>query len=125
VRGSRLIAIFVISSLLFTSVVYACSGLNSMPIASMSAAMDHSAVERGPCNKHKLDICKSVRYQMLSLQPLSPPADALLYRWAIFQAAHFELPPSINFLPETGPPGFTWHPVSKLSFPFSNQVLRI
>jgi hypothetical protein len=125
VRGSRLIPILVIASLLFTSIVYACSGLNSMPMGSVSAAMNHSAVERGPCTKHKLDICKSIRYQMLSLQPLPPPADELLYVWAIFQAAHFELPLSINFLPATGPPGLLWYPFSKLSVPFSSQVLRI
>ena len=62
---------------------------------------------------------------MLSLQPLSPPADALLYVRAILQAAHFEIPPLIKFLPAAGPPGLLWYPVSKLSFPFSNQVLRI
>lgn len=124
-RGSRLIPIFVIFSLLFTSIVYACSGLNSMPMGSVAAAMDHSSVERGPCSKHKLDICKSVRYQMLSLQPLSPPVDFVLYVWAILQAAHFEFPLWINFLPATGPPGLLWYPVTKLSFPFSSQVLRI
>jgi hypothetical protein len=96
-----------------------------MPMGSVSAAMDHSAVERGPCTKHNLDICKSVRYQMLSLQPLSPPADVLLHVWAIFQAAHFEIPLSMKLVPATGPPGVVWHLVSKILFPFSNQVLRI
>ena len=123
-RGSRLIPILVTSSLLFTSIAYACSGLRSMEMNFASTAIDDSAMERGPCNNHKHDICKFVRDQMLSVLPSSPLADIALHISTIVQAAHFEMPLLMNLLP-AGPPGVLFHPVFKSSFPFSNQVLRI
>jgi hypothetical protein len=125
VRVSRFIPIIVISSLLFTSIVYACSGLNSMPMSFMSAAMDHSGMERGPCSKQKQDICKSVRDQMLSVPPSSPLADIAFHISTILQASHFDDLLLMKLLPAAGPPGVVFHPVLKLSCPFLNQVLRI
>jgi hypothetical protein len=126
VRGSRLIPILVIASLLFTSIVYACSGLNSMPMSLVSAAMDHSAMEGGPCGKHHTeDICKSVRYQMLSLKASSSVPELVLHLSMVLQSAHLEVPLLVNGLPPAGPPGVLFQPVFKLSFPFFNQVLRI
>jgi len=125
VRVSRFIPIIVISSLLFTSIVYACSGLNSMPMSFMSAAMDHSGMERGPCSKQKQDICKSVRDQMLSVPPSSPLADIAFHISTILQASHFDDLLLMKLLPAAGPPGVVFHPVLKLSCPFFNQVLRI
>lgn len=69
-------------SLLFNSVVYACSKLGSVDMAmamhgrSMATTdgMNGGSVERGPCAKHKQDICKSVRDRMLSVQPSSSRA---------------------------------------------------
>ncbi len=124
-RGSQLISILVAFSLLFTAVVYACSGLRSMEMGSVSAAMDNSTKEPGPCSKHKQDICKSVRDQMLSVPPSSPLADIALHISTILQASHFDDLLLMKLLPATGPPGVVFHPVSKLSYPFSNQVLRI
>ena len=124
-RGSRLIPIIVISSLLFTSIVYACSGLNSMPTSFVSAAMDHSAMEPGPCSKHKQDICKSVRDQMLSLKAPSSVTGIEVHILTVFHSAHVDIPPLMNLLSPAGPPGVVFRPVFKLSYPFSNQVLRI
>ena len=124
-RRSRLIPILVISSLLFTSIVYACSGLNSMPMSFVSAATDHSAMEPGPCTKHKQDICKSVRYQMLSLKASSSVTDLVLHLSTVLQSMQVEAPLLMNLHPPAGPPGVLFHPVFKLSFPSSNQVLRI
>lgn len=123
-RGSRLIPILVISSLIFTSIAYACSGLRSMEMNFASTAIDNSAMERGPCNNHKHDICKFVRDQMLSVLPSSPLVEVALHISTIVQAAYFEMPFLIDLLP-TGPPGVLFNPVFKSSFPFSNQVLRI
>src|SRR5262249_12369235 len=122
-RGSRLIPILVISSLLFTSIVYACSGLRSVEMSFTSLAMDTSATDRGPCSRHKQDICKSVRDQMISVGPSSPLADMVLHLSTILHTTHFEIPLLMNLIPTTGPPGLLWRPVSRLSFPFSNQVL--
>jgi hypothetical protein len=125
VRGSQLISILVAFSLLFTAVVYACSGLRSMEMGSVSAAMDNSTMEPGPCSKHKQDICKSVRDQMLSLKASSSVADIVLHLSTVLQSMHVEAPLLINLLSTAGPPGVVFRPVLKLSFPFSNQVLRI
>jgi hypothetical protein len=124
-RSSRLIPILVIFSLLFTSIVYACSGLRSMEMGSVSAAMDNSTMEPGPCSKQKQDICKFIRHQMLSVQSSSPVAELAFQIWTIVQAAHFDDPVLVKLLPATGPPGVVFHPVLKISYPFSNQVLRI
>ena len=124
-RVSRLIPILVISSLLFTSIVYACSGLNSMPMSFVSAAMDHSTMEPGPCSKQKQDLCKSVRDQMLSLKASASVADIVLHLSAVLQSMHIEALLLINLLSTAGPPGVVFRPALKLSFPFSNQVLRI
>src|SRR5918999_2708115 len=125
VRRSRLIPLLVISSLLFTSVVYACSGLRLMHMSFTSAPMDHATMERGPCTKHKQDICKSVRYEMLSVRPSSPLAEVTLHSLTILQAAHVEMPCLTNLLPTTGPPGVVFQPGPKSSFTLSKQVLRI
>jgi hypothetical protein len=91
----------------------------------VSVAMDHSAMEPGPCSKQKQDICKSVRDQMLSVPPSSPLADIAFHISTVLQSMHVDAPLLINLLPAAGPPGVLFQPVSKLSFPFSNQVLRI
>jgi hypothetical protein len=97
-----------------------------MPTSFVSAAMDHSAMERGPCSKHATqDICKSVRYQMLSLKASSSVTDLVLHLSTILQSMPVEGPLLVNWIPTAGPPGVLFQPVFKLSFPFSNQVLRI
>jgi hypothetical protein len=126
VRGSRLIPILVISSLLFTSIVYACSGLRSVEMSFASVAMDQSGMERGPCGRHHTeDICKSVRYQMLSLKASSSVPELVLHLSMVLQSAHLEIPLLVNRLPSAGPPGVFFHSVFKSSLLFSNQVLRI
>ena len=123
-RRLRLIPIVVICSLLFTAIVYACSGLRSVEMRFASAAIDNSAMDRGPCSKHKQDLCKSVRYQMLSLQASSPAAEINRHVSTILQSAHFNLPLMISFLPAAGP-GSVLSPAFKLSLPGFNQILRI
>jgi hypothetical protein len=67
-------------SLLFNSVVYACSKLGSVDMAmalhgrSMATTdgMNERSVERGPCSQHKQDVCKTVRDRMLSTQASTP-----------------------------------------------------
>ena len=86
--------------------------------------MDHNAMERGPCSKHKQDICKSVRYQMLSVQPSSLVPD-IQFHVLILLSTYFEIPLVVDLLPTTGPPGAVLYPISKLSFPSFSQVLRI
>ena len=124
-RRSRLTSFIAALSLLFTAIVYACSGLSSLPSISVSAEMDHDDMERGPCNNHKQDICKFIRHEMLPVQSSSPLAELAFQIWTIVHATHFDDPVLVKLLPTTGPPGVVFHPVSQLSYPFSNQVLRI
>src|SRR5262249_10323927 len=98
-RLSTLIALVVASSLLSVSVVYACSGHDFMPMSSMSGAMDDTAMERGPCDKHKQDICKSVRYRMLSVRAPLPVAEIALHVSAVLQSVDFHVPLLINLVP--------------------------
>jgi hypothetical protein len=124
-RLSTATALLVTGSLLFVSIVYACSGMASMQMGSMSSSIDSRAVERGPCSKHKQDICKSVRHKMLSLKAPSPVADIGLHVSTVLQSLHREVPLLVNLLPTAGPPGIAFHPILRFSFPFSKQVLRI
>jgi hypothetical protein len=87
--------------------------------------MDHSAMEGKPCNNHKQDICKSLRYQMLSLRPSLVVSEITLYLPTILQSVHFDVSLLIGLIAGAGPPGITFHSASEVSFPFSSQVLRI
>ena len=126
-RGSRLIPLLVAFSLLFISVVHACSGqdlLMSTNFRFRHPSMN-SGMESDPCRKPKQDICKSVRDQMLSLKAPSSVTGIELRVSTVLHSAHVDIPPLVNLLSTTGPPGVLFHPVFKSSFPFSNQVLRI
>jgi hypothetical protein len=75
-RAALVIGSVLALSLLFNSVVYACSKLGSVSMAMamhgpsmpMDDGTNGGAVERGPCADHKQDICKSVRDRMVSVQ---------------------------------------------------------
>jgi len=88
-------------------------------------AAPHTAMERGPCDKHKQDICQSIRYQMLSVRPPSPVADITLHVSAVLQLVNIHVPPLGNLAPSAGRPGVFLNPVLSFSLPFSSQVLRI
>jgi hypothetical protein len=125
-RGSRIIPLLVAFSLLFISVVHACSGQDLlMSTTSVSPSINESGMESDPCRKPKQDICKSVRDQMLSLKAPSSVTGIELRVLTVLHSAHVDIPPLMNLLSTTGPPGVLFHPVFKSSFPFSNQVLRI
>ena len=124
-KPSCLLASTLIFSVLFTAIVYACSGLASMQMSSLDASMDKGTVERGPCSEHKQDICKSVRYRMLSIQSSSYqagtslyvstlPQDASMERFLLPDASHAYLPSAIVF-----------NPLFKRSLIYSDLVLRI
>jgi hypothetical protein len=125
IRRSSLVLFFLaLVSYLFVSVVYACSGLGVMQMTFMSAPMDDRAVERGPCDKHKQDVCKSVRDRMLSIQP---------YKIDVEQPILLLLPPNLVIgLPKhiaslSAPVGWEadFHSVFKLPLHLSFSVLRI
>lgn len=125
VHRSRIVPLLVIFSLLVTSIVYACSGLERTQMTSMSATMDHSAMEGKPCNNHTQDICKSLRYQMLSLRPSLVVSEITLYLSTNLYSAQYDVPLLTSLVRGAGPPGIIFPSASEVSFPFSSQVLRI
>ena len=128
VRRSSIIPLLLVFSLLFTSVVYACSGLSVMQTKLMSASMDEGgAVERGPCSKHRQDICKSVRERMLSIQPSSYKAIDV-QQPLILLLPHdpvINIPKLIAFSSSSVAWEIALHSVFKIPLYLSSSVLRI
>jgi hypothetical protein len=130
IKSFLLIASILVVSVLFNSIVYACSGLASVSMAlhhsvNSGNGMQQDTVERGPCAEHKQDICQSVRARMLSIQISLSKADEAR---PLLVAP---LPLVIDVIEQTVlPPGplelkVFYHPVFKLSLPLSLLVLRI
>jgi hypothetical protein len=122
-------------SLLFNSVVYACSKLGSVDMAmamhgrSMATTdgMNERAVERGPCSKHKQDICKSVRDRMLSLQPSLSKAGDYQQSFPLILPLNLaiEIPKHVTFSSASVMWQIAFHSVFKLPLTLSFSVLRI
>jgi hypothetical protein len=127
VRRSRIIVLLLIFSLLFTSVVYACSGLSVMQTKLMSASMDEGAVERGPCSKHRQDICKSVRERMLAIEPSSYKATDVQQPLILLLPHNLliNIPKLIAFSSSSVAWEVAFHAVFKLPLYLSSSVLRI
>ena len=124
-KAFALLSFAVVLSLLVTTTVYACSGLSLFQMNPYHSSMSAEGVKRGPCAEHKQDICKSVRDRMLSIQPAAfkaPDAQPLLV---------LPLPLLVEIIEQvvSSPRPFEleifYHPVFKLSLPFSFLVLRI
>jgi hypothetical protein len=62
---------------------------------------------------------------MLSLKASSSVTDLVLHLSTVLQSIQVEAPLLMNLPLAAGPPGFLFSPALKLSFPSSNQVLRI
>lgn len=119
-------------SLLFNSVVYACSKIGmAMAMHGFSMAttggMDGRSVERGPCAKHKQDICKSVRDRLLSTQPTPYKLDPAQQLISVLLPSNVAAEVPIDMVMPLG--ALEWqtafHSVFKLPLPLSFLVLRI
>jgi hypothetical protein len=69
-RPFSLVAVVLITSVLWTAMAHACSDLRSMQ-ANLQAPCDHNSSQDEPGGKAKKDDCDSVRYSMLSTQASS------------------------------------------------------
>lgn len=119
-------AIALVFTLLFVSIVYACSGLDQVRMSFQHSSMDGGTmVERGPCSEHKQDLCKSVRHRMLSIQApstqtensaqvLATPLEPFVEASTTFYVSLASLQLSAAF-----------HPLFKLPLTYSYLVLRI
>ena len=121
-------------SLLFNSVVYACSKLGSVGMAmamhGTSMPMDGTnggAVERGPCADHKQDICKSVRDRMVSVQPSPSKVEDYQQFAPLILPLNFVIavPKHIAFRPPSVRWEIAFHSVFKLPLSLSFSALRI
>lgn len=119
------IAVTLTFLLLSVSIVYACSGIAPMSSSFQQEPMHGGVTDKGPCTDQKQDMCRSVRNRMLSVQASpSQGADSLqsstLSLWLFV-----EIPRQVVFSPELQVWKAVFHPVFKLSLPFSFLVLRI
>lgn len=124
-KFSFVLASTLVFSVLFASIVYACSGLGQMRMVFHHDSMNGGMVERGPCSENKQEICKSVRHRMLSIQNSSLQAEVPVYGSTILQELSTDapIPPDISLV--SHPLLTTFHPLFKLSLIYSYLVLRI
>jgi len=73
---SYLLPPLLVFSLLLASILYACSGLNSLAMAFHHNSMSRGPFEEGPCGEAKPDFCASLRQRMISTAASATPADA-------------------------------------------------
>jgi hypothetical protein len=69
-RPFSLVAVVLITSVVWTAMAHACSDLRSMH-ANLQAPCDHNSSQDEPGGKAKKDDCDSVRYSMLSTKASS------------------------------------------------------
>ncbi len=124
-RLSTATAIIVIFPLLFVSIVYACSGLNSMGMAFHRSSMDGGAMERGPCSERKQDICEFVRYRMLSIQTSVSQAAVPLHDSTVPLASSVDTLVPMDILTASLRSPTSFHPFFKIPLTYSYLVLRI
>ena len=92
----------------------------------MSRSLSESGMEPGPCSKPKQDDCKSIRDQMVTIRPPSSGADVVVSVISLVQSAPDQTQVIVDLVAALArPPGLNLHPLSKGSFVFSHQVLRI
>ena len=131
-KAGLIIGSILVITLLFNSVVYACSkagmvmAMHGMSMA-MADGMGEKSVERGPCAQHKQDICKSVRDRLLSIQ--SSPSKAGDYQPLVLLTlplnVDIDIPDHTRSLPASPEWAIAYHSVFKLPLPLSFSVLRI
>jgi hypothetical protein len=125
-KFSLLLASTLIFSVLFTAIVYACSGLDQVRMAFHHSSMNGGTmVERGPCSEHKQDLCKSVRYRILSIQASATRVENSLQVLTIPPESSVHVPMPFAVSLGSLPLRTVFHPVFKLSLPFTYLVLRI
>jgi hypothetical protein len=91
----RFAALFILFSFLFVSIVHACSGLDSMQVASLHNSSENPMGGK-PCDQSKQenDICKSIRYRMLSVR-----AEPVQNDWTVLAATLPHVISSDDLLP--------------------------
>ena len=119
-------ALFVVFAVLLVSTVHACSGLGSRGVTVQQNAMNGGTTSQYPCGQSKVDICKTVRDSILSIQPSVSKAD-------VSQQPVLAIQPFIEsegltqggFSPVFPAIERAFHPVFKLPLRLSYLVLRI
>ena len=118
-------AIVLIFALLFVSVGYACSGLDPMRMAFHDSSMNTGAVERGPCSEQKQDLCKSVRYRILSIQASASQPAVPSHDSTVPLASSVDTPVPMDILAASLRSPTSLHPFFKIPLTYSYLVLRI
>jgi hypothetical protein len=90
----------------------------------MFTAKNKAVMGRGPCNKHKEDLCQSVRNQILLLQA-SSPVSGMIFSELIAISAGFQIPLVPKLFLSSGISQTLFLPSLKVTFPHLSQILRI
>jgi len=127
-KPSCLLATTLIFSVLFTAIVYACSGLASMQMSSLHAShasMDGGMGDKSPCGERKQDICQSVRQLMLSIQTSPSQAEGSLRGLNIPLALPHDIPMPSEISTASAQLTKALYPLFKIPLTYSYLVLRI
>jgi hypothetical protein len=124
--NKRIAALLVSFSFLSISIVHACSGLDRMHLVSLHQASHEPMVAGHPCDQTKRDddLCKSVRYRMLTVQAEWPPQIPSLFPSTLPDAISVE-DLSTTTLSSAAPPGIPAESLLNHSPRSSHTVLRI
>jgi hypothetical protein len=124
----KYLALATVAFFFFTAIAYACPGITfASGSAFSSSEMPEHDMGRGDCGDHKLNICQSVRDQLVSIKAPTVQPASTLYRVSLTpQPLLFEaetVPYLFYGRSPPAPPAF--HPVFKLQLAYSYLVLRL
>jgi len=123
-RFSAATALSVVVTFLLVSIAHACSGLAPVGVMIEQSSRNAGMANNSPCDRHKDDVCKSVRDSILSIQPSVSKAEISQQR-VLSIALSTEGPTQVVFSPLAPVTESAIHPVFRLPLTLSYRVLRI
>ena len=124
-RFSAATALSVVVTFLLVSIAHACSGLAPVGVMIEQSSRNAGMANNSPCDRHKDDVCKSVRDSILSIQPSVSKAEVSQPVLPMQLSIESESPTQVGFSPLFPVIERALHPVFKLPLIFSYLVLRI
>lgn len=125
----KYITLATVAFFVFTAVVYACPGITFAANSALnfSSAMPEHNMGKDDCGDHKVNICQSVRDQLVSIKGATAEPASVLYRVSLTpQPLLVDSATAPRVFYGRSPPGTpAFHPVFKLQLAFSYLVLRL
>jgi hypothetical protein len=125
----KYITLATVAFFIFTAVAYACPGITYAAGSALnfSSAMPEHDMGKDDCGDHKINICQSVRDQLVSIKAPTVQPASTLYRVSLTpQPLLFEAATAPHLFYGRSPPEApAFHPVFKLQLAYSYLVLRL